>query len=213
LFHVKLDPSSILQGVDPFQRGKLDRYVELLRDRAVPLGLVAEGDRDLLVDRHLVDSLRGLQCLGSGNGVVADMGSGAGLPGVPLAVLRPHRPFVLVDRRRKSAGFLDLVKEELGLTNVQILEQQVQSIRLEADVCLARALAPSDRAWELARALLGPKGHLVYWAGREWRGTRGISDQGVQFEICVQQWFSWQGPLVIMKRPDHIPTKEREDEG
>jgi 16S rRNA (guanine(527)-N(7))-methyltransferase RsmG len=213
LFHVKLDPASILEGIDPVLRGKLAMYVELLRDRAVPMGLVAEGDRDRLEERHLVDSLRALRCLGSGDGVVADLGSGAGLPGVPLAVLRSDRPFALVDRRRKAAGFLDLVTEELGLTNVRVLEQQVEAVRLQADVCLARALAPSEKAWELARTLLRPGGHLVYWAGRRWKSAAGMSDRRVHVEICVRQWFSWQGPLVIMKRPEHIPTKEREDEG
>jgi 16S rRNA (guanine(527)-N(7))-methyltransferase RsmG len=210
LFHVKLDPSAILEAIDSVLKTKLDTYVDLLRDRGISMGLVAEGDRGRLVERHVVDSLRALHCLGSREGVITDLGSGAGLPGVPLAILRPDRPFALIDRRRKAAAFLDLVKENLGLANVQVLEQQVQSVWLEADVCLARALAPSDRAWELARPLLKPDGHLVYWAVAGWNGRSGI-DHGVQVEICVLQWFSWQGPLVIMKRPESIPTKERED--
>lgn len=213
LFHVKLDLTSMVQGIEPLQRDRLARYLELLTNRAILMGLVSEGDRDRLEERHLMDSLRALPCLGSGDGMVADMGSGAGLPGVPLAVLRPDRPFVLIDRRRKAAAFLDLVTEDLGLTNVRVLEQQVQSARLEAAVCLARALAPAERAWELAEPLLGPTGHLVYWAGRGWKGSSGISDPGVELEICVPEWFSWQGPLVIMMRPQHVPTKEREHEG
>jgi 16S rRNA (guanine527-N7)-methyltransferase len=203
----------MVQGADRVQSEKLTRYLGLLASRGVPMGLVAEGDRARLQERHVMDSLRALPCLGSGSGVVVDMGSGAGLPGVPLAVLRPDRPFVLVDRRRKAAGFMDLVMEELGLTNVRVMELQVQALRLEADVCLARALAPPERAWDLARGLLGPSGHLVYWAGRGWEGQSGIGDSGVVLEICVRQWFSWQGPIVIMKRPESTPKKERKHEG
>lgn len=210
---MKLDPPFMVQGADPIQRERLASYLELLASRGVPMGLVAEGDRPRLEERHLMDSLRALPCLGSGKGLVADMGSGAGLPGIPLAILRPDRPFVLIDGRRKAVGFVELVMEALGLTNVRVMERQVQSLRLEADVCLARALAPAGRAWELARGLLGPAGHLVYWAGRGWMGQSGIGDSSVVLEICVRGWFSWQGPLVIMKRPESIPTKERKHEG
>jgi 16S rRNA (guanine527-N7)-methyltransferase len=208
LFHVKLDPPFMVEGPDDAQRARLREYLELLVSRAIPLGLISEGDRDRLEERHLLDSLRALPCLGPGDGVVADMGSGAGLPGVPLAILRPDRPFALIDRRRKAAAFMDLVVDQLGLSNVRVHEREIRSIPLEAQVCLARALSPAEGAWDLARDLLGSGGHLVYWAGRGWRGASGASEEGVELEICVQPLFSWQGPLVIMKRREATPTKE-----
>jgi 16S rRNA (guanine527-N7)-methyltransferase len=208
LFHVKLDSSFMVEGIDEAQRARMSTFLELLADRAIPLGLVSEGDRGRLEERHLLDSLRALPCLGTGDALVADMGSGAGLPGVPLAILRPDRPFALIDRRQKAVAFMDLVVDELGLSNVRVHEGEIRSARLEPEVCLARALAPAEGAWDLARGLLGSNGHLVYWAGRGWRSTSGSYEGGVELEICVRPLFSWEGPLVIMRRPDSTPTKE-----
>jgi 16S rRNA (guanine527-N7)-methyltransferase len=176
------------------------------------MGLVSEGDRDRLEERHVLDSVRALRCLGPGPGLVVDMGSGAGLPGVPLAILRGDRSFVLIDRRRKAAAFMELVVEELALSNVRILEQDLRSVRIQAEVCLARALAPVEGAWGVAERLLEPGGHLVYWAGSGWRKAHGGPREAAKWEICVQPLFSWQGPLVIMKRPEPTPKKESHHE-
>src|SRR5262245_5755702 len=123
MFHVKheawsLSAARVGLSVDPDQAAALGTYEQLLVDRALPLGMVAMGERDQLRERHLLDSLRAASLLGDGPGVVADLGSGAGLPGVPLAIVRPDLVFRLVETRRRRVSFLELVADVLALGNV-----------------------------------------------------------------------------------------------
>src|SRR5688500_10365093 len=127
LFHVKLDPSSILEGLSAAQREAVLRYEALLRDKALPVGLISAGDSAKLGERHIVDSLRGLACLGEEGGPILDLGSGAGLPGVPMAVARPDLDFILVERKSRAAAFLELVVGELSLTNVTVFPRPIES--------------------------------------------------------------------------------------
>jgi 16S rRNA (guanine527-N7)-methyltransferase len=201
VFHVKLDPFLTVETLPAPEQAKIRAYEDLLRTRAAELGLIGSGESRRIRDRHILDSMRGLSCLGIGKGQVVDMGSGGGLPGIPLAIADPTRPITLVDRRRKATAFLELVVEELSLANVRVVFGQLEALQDEADVCLARALAPPEAAWALAARLLGPRGHLVYWAGRGWSPSGPASAAVVVSEICVRPLFSWQGPVVIMRRP------------
>ncbi|OGR07107.1 MAG: 16S rRNA (guanine(527)-N(7))-methyltransferase RsmG [Deltaproteobacteria bacterium RIFOXYB12_FULL_58_9] len=74
---------------------------------------------------HYRDSLEAIQLLP--NGSVVDIGSGAGFPGIPLAIAEPEREVVLVEPRRKRASFLNTVKARLGLANVSVLQTRSES--------------------------------------------------------------------------------------
>ena len=104
--------------LDGDQLERLAAYVDLMREQAIPAGMVAPSDTARLWDRHIVDSLRAVPLL-SGVLELADLGSGAGLPGVPLAVALPRLRVALIEQRRQRVGFLELVVERLGLPNVR----------------------------------------------------------------------------------------------
>lgn len=213
MFHVKLDSFFMVEGVNDQQRTRLEAYAGLLRTRAIPLGLVSATDEHRLMERHIADSLRGAACLQPNARRVVDLGSGAGLPGIPLAVAEPDRALLLVERKARAVAFLELVVEELDLANVRVIPRPIESLEVEeADACLARALAPLRRAWGLAASILAPTGCLVYWAGRGWSEPRPEEIPSAGWEICVRPWFSWQGPVVIMKRLPSPPAEERNDE-
>lgn len=181
----------------------LSRFEGLLGTRAVALGAVAPGDRARIRERHVADSLRALTCVGSTDRLLVDLGSGAGLPGVPLAIALPDRRFVLIESRRRRGAFLEFVADELALANVSVVVGRVQDLALEADLCLARAFAPQLASWRAAERLLRPGGRLVYFAGASWRDELAGSElehAGVAAEICAPKQFNWQGPLVIMGR-------------
>ena len=111
MFHVKLD-GGLGRALSPDAVSRLRAFHGVLEERAVPLGAISVGDRERLWERHIGDSLRAISCLGWDDRVVADLGSGAGLPGIPLAIAQPHRRYVLIERNQKRAGFLGLLVEE-----------------------------------------------------------------------------------------------------
>jgi len=179
----------------------LGAYVQLLQARAVPMGLIGVRDRDKVWVRHIEDSLRAVPCVPPDARSVADIGSGAGLPGIPLAVAMPERAFVLLESRQRRAAFLELVVEELGLPNIEVHCGPAESARVHADLCLARALARPVAAWGLASRLLEDGGSLLYWAGRTWgeRDVADLAERGVDAKIQLEGMFPWQGPLVMMR--------------
>ena len=166
----------------------LARYEELVRAWSPQLNLVAAADLPRLRERHIDDSLRLAPLLDElPDGPCVDVGSGAGLPGVPLAIARPAREWRLLEPRRKRAAFLEEVVRELGL-DAEVLtisaEQAAHDPRLRARHALAvgRALAEPSDALARLRPLVGPDGVAAVFLGRgaelpagseEWR--RGIA--------------------------------------
>lgn len=128
--------------------------------------------------RHWADSLAGLVTLESAvpslGREVFDVGSGAGFPGVPAALLWPSREIVLVEAARKRASFLQLLARDLGLTNVRVENSRQEDLAPgSADAVMTRATLPWEQVPRLL-TLLRPGGWLAAWAaeepsGREWQ--------------------------------------------
>lgn len=187
--------------MSPSQLDLLRAYEAILHEQGLPLGVVSKGDRDRLWDRHILDSLRPVACIPTG-ATVADLGSGGGLPGIPLAILRPDVVCHLVEARSRRASFLEMVVEALPLPNVRVLPARVERADLTVEVCLARALAPPETVWELASALLTDRGMLLYWAGRSWNAgnVQALAAVGVGTEVCAPPSVEGQGSVVKMAR-------------
>jgi 16S rRNA (guanine527-N7)-methyltransferase len=143
---------------------RLVRYAELLERWSGAHNLVSWSSREELVERHLVDALAARALLGE-HGRLLDVGSGAGLPGIPLLAVRPGWRGVLLEPRQKRWAFLRLVVRELDL--------QAQAMRLRYQEYLC-AEGPFDVV--TARAL-GGYGELLGWARNR------LSDGG-----CVLLW-------------------------
>lgn len=177
---------------------KLERYEGLLADRALGLGLIARSDAGRIHERHVIDSLRAAPIPQAGE-TVYDLGSGAGLPGVPVALARPDVAVGLIESRVRRAAFLELVQQELALENVTVIGARAEDLGERADVCLARAFAPLPGAWAVARELLGPAGRLVYFASREPR-PEDIPAGAVLQAVVHTPVLESSGPLVIIAR-------------
>lgn len=209
MFHVKLEDlrsHATVQGLDATQLEQLVRYEALLREWTAPLGLVAPGDVGSLMERHVLDSLRAVPCIPPSAVDLADLGSGAGLPGLPLAIAVRRLSVRLVERSQRRAAFLEIAVERLGLADrVRVLVATAEQVTESFDVCVARALAGPDEVWRLAFPLLRADGRVVYFAGRDWRhppqsdppGSRGGP---YRVEICDSGRFHHEGPVVIMQR-------------
>jgi 16S rRNA (guanine527-N7)-methyltransferase len=199
MFHVKHEPWGPAAGVelDDHQIGQLDRFEELLSGRAVPLGMIAESDLPRLAERHILDALRGAPLLPPYVRSVCDLGTGAGLPGIPVAIARPDALVTLAETRRNRAAFLELVVEQLELTNANVHVGRVEDLPdASYDACLARAFAPLDRTWRVARRLLRHPGALLFWAGRGLElGAETPPDAHVTVSTSS---LADAGPIVIM---------------
>ncbi|HEU4618872.1 MAG TPA: 16S rRNA (guanine(527)-N(7))-methyltransferase RsmG [Gammaproteobacteria bacterium] len=128
---------------------------------------------DELVGRHLVESLS-LAPLLRGHRIV-DVGTGAGLPGIPLAIVEPERTFVLVESRAKRIRFLRHAVGTLALANVEVRHARIEDLRGETpfDTVLARAVAPPAELIRMTGHLMAPGTLLVLLTAArleaEWR--------------------------------------------
>lgn len=147
----------------------LERYIEELELWNPRYGLVnAEGD-DLVI-RHILDSLAGVKTMqGLAPAIVADIGSGAGLPGIPLAVMLPHIRFHLVERSGKRTGFLRNIILTLGLSNVSVIEETMEKLTDRYDVVTFRGFSPfqNDLMKYLKKILCEEKGTVLAYKGRK----------------------------------------------
>ncbi|HEY3503289.1 MAG TPA: 16S rRNA (guanine(527)-N(7))-methyltransferase RsmG [Actinocatenispora sp.] len=144
-----------------------ERYVELLATEGMVRGLVGPRETPRLWDRHLLNCAVLGELLPEGT-VVADVGSGAGLPGIVLGVARPDLRVVLIESLARRITFLDEVVDELGLTQVSVVRGRAEELvgRLTpVDVVTARAVAPLDRLARWCLPLLPAGGRLLAMKG------------------------------------------------
>jgi 16S rRNA (guanine527-N7)-methyltransferase len=148
--------------------GKAQRYVELLASDGVTRGLIGPRETSRLWDRHLVNCAL-VADLVPERGELVDIGSGAGLPGIVLAMLRPSLHVVLLEPLLRRAVFLQECVSALDLPNATVVRARAEekaAARISADVATARAVAPLDRLVGWAAGLLRPGGQLLAIKGQ-----------------------------------------------
>jgi 16S rRNA (guanine527-N7)-methyltransferase len=152
---------------------RLAAYAALVRSYGRDLDLVATGDLDRFEARHIEDSLRALEVVRSApEGPCADLGSGAGLPGIPLAIADPSRLWRLIEPRRRRAAFLEEAVRALGIRAEVVVATATEA---GEDAALAhahafvaaRALAPPDVAFRMLAPLVAPGGTSLVFIGAE----------------------------------------------
>ena len=139
-------------------------YLRILARWSGKLNLVSAVDQGAVWDRHLVPSLRlRATLLGVRHESVVDLGSGAGFPGIPLAITSPTSRFTLVESRRRRASFLRAAIRELSLKNAEVVNERIEEWRPKsrADVVLARAVADPERVATLVAHVLASDGFLL----------------------------------------------------
>jgi 16S rRNA (guanine527-N7)-methyltransferase len=160
----------ILGTEHPALSSLLSRYADEIELFNSAYGLVKVSTRDDLIVRHILDSLAPLPLLlaATTSLIFADVGSGAGLPGIPLAAAMPSAAWTLVERMGKRAAFLRNAAAVLGLSNVTVLEQQAETLPAAAfDVITCRAYSPVTPALlKTLRRPLKPAGTLALYKAR-----------------------------------------------
>lgn len=150
-------PANVEAALSAPAKRKLREFEALIRKWNRYCGLVSKGDLRRLRERHIWDSLALLPWC---QGRLLDLGTGAGLPGVPLAIARPETPVLLVERSERKSRFLRQVLIELELRNVELAVADAATYQAEEpfDTVVARALAPPPAAWQLMRRFLAADG-------------------------------------------------------
>lgn len=149
---------------------KLLSFLELLRHWNRTINLTAVREIDDMVAAHLLDSLAIRPWLAGER--ILDVGSGAGLPGIPLAIVEPHRSFVLLDSAAKRCRFLTQAVVELGLANVRVENRRVEDYLVSSDegpsfsTITARAFSSLDKFVAAAGHLLDDQGSLLAMKGK-----------------------------------------------
>ena len=145
----------------------LVRYTRLLREWNTRLNLVSRRDTDRILTYHVIDSLA-VQRLIPPGARVCDIGTGAGLPGIPVVLVRPDVKMFLIESSQKKSRFLQTAVAELGLGNAEVLNERAESLPgLECDVILSRLAGPLRDVIEYARPHRKPKGTIVLYKTRD----------------------------------------------
>lgn len=143
----------------------INRYVDILRSTAVDWGLLGPREAERLWDRHILNSAA-LSGLIAADIAVADVGSGAGLPGIPLAILRPDLRVTLIEPLLRRSTFLTQTVEELQISDrVEVVRSRAEDHRQNYHIVVARALAPLDRLIGWCNPLRAPDGVILALKG------------------------------------------------
>ncbi|MFL2847538.1 MAG: 16S rRNA (guanine(527)-N(7))-methyltransferase RsmG [Coraliomargaritaceae bacterium] len=150
----------------------LERWAELLREWNAKINLISRKDIDALEERHLVHCLAITNALNLMNRArVLDVGTGGGLPGLPMAICYPQAKFTLVDSIAKKVGVVQSITDELGLENVEAKQIRAETLKRKYDFVTGRAVKnlPEFLSWIQNNLQKGSKHSLdngvIYWKG------------------------------------------------
>ena len=140
------------------------RYSELLARDSEKLGLLGPRELDKLWSRHILNSAVVAELIADGDRV-ADIGSGAGLPGLPVAIARPHCQVTLIEPMERRSDWLKVVAKELGLNNVRVFRARGEDLDPQFDVVMARAVAALPKLIRFSVPSVLPGGRLLALKG------------------------------------------------
>ncbi len=183
------------------------KYVEALARDSDLLGLLGPRELGKIWSRHILNSAVVAELIQPGS-KVADVGSGAGLPGLPMAIVLESAQFVLIEPMERRANWLADVIDDLGLTNARVLNQRAEEVReLDFDVVTARAVSALDKLLRICTPLLKPGGSVLALKGS--KAAQEIADaeklrkklgiKSFEIVVCGDQFLPEPTSVVITK--------------
>lgn len=160
--------NELIQSVEQ----KMEKYINEIILFNSAYNLTNTSDHDELIIRHILDSYSAVtyikSLVPSENAIIADIGSGGGLPGIPLAAIFPEHNFVLVERMAKRCAFLENCAAILGLKNVQVQNLEAEKVQPElSDLTVFRAFRPlDDKMTKTLLALTKTGGYLAAYKAK-----------------------------------------------
>lgn len=174
-------------ALEPGEQARFAEYLDRLLEANTRFNLTAIRGSDEAWMRHVADALTLLPVIASlGAGRVIDVGSGGGVPGIPLAIAMPDVLFTLVEATGKKARFLEETAAALGLENVAVVNARAEDVgrdrehhREQHDVVVARAVGPLPVLLELTIPLVREGGHLLAIKGERAAAEIGASKEAL----------------------------------
>ncbi|MDQ3440078.1 MAG: 16S rRNA (guanine(527)-N(7))-methyltransferase RsmG [Planctomycetota bacterium] len=156
--------------LSPEQHAQLSRYLDLLFEANARMNLTRITDRSAAELQHVADALTLLPYLPPDAHRLTDVGSGGGVPGIPLAIARPDATVLLIESTKKKASFLKSAAASLGLANVLVSDLRAEDVgqgasRESFDVAIARAVATMDWLAEWCLPLVKKGGSMLAMKG------------------------------------------------
>jgi 16S rRNA (guanine527-N7)-methyltransferase len=195
------EPRSVALQAFRLDSETIQTYADILRGRAVEWGLLGPREADRVWDRHILNSAALSELIPNGSTLV-DVGSGAGLPGIPLAILRQDLTVTLLEPLLRRSTFLADVIDELRLSpRVRVVRERAEDHEGRYDVVVARAVAPLDGLIRWCDPLRRPGGVLLALKGESAeaqieQAAKVLRARGLQAEL-----------VVAMVHPDAEPAR------
>ena len=183
-----------LERVDAHTASKFEQYVSLILRWNARLNLTALRTEDAILFRHLTESIACARALPEGMKTLLDFGSGAGLPGIPIALCRPDIAVTLAESQGKKAAFLQEAVRQLGIA-VKVHADRAETIQDTFDCVVMRAVDRMPKAVVLAANLVGPGGWLALMTT--------TADLPKLQEACGPN-FQWYGAIPLPNSMDRI---------
>lgn len=145
----------------------VERFADRLRDEGELRGLIGPREVPRIWDRHILNSAAVVPFLPE-QGLIADVGSGAGLPGIVIAAMRPEASVYLIEPMERRCAWLTEVATDLGLENVEVKRGRAEEYHgaFECDAVTSRAVAALDKLVRLSLPLVRPGGEMIVLKGR-----------------------------------------------
>jgi 16S rRNA (guanine527-N7)-methyltransferase len=200
--------------------GATVRYAQILAGAGVERGLIGPREADRLWDRHLLNSVALAELLEPGDRI-ADIGSGAGLPGIPLALARPDLRVTLIEPLLRRTDFLREVVDDLGVDITVVRgraeEQAVRQQVGEMDAVVSRAVASLDRLTRWSMPLLRPGGRMLALKGQRAaaeidehrRGMESLGAVDARVVTCGGGYLNPPATVVSARRGKSTPADRR----
>jgi 16S rRNA (guanine527-N7)-methyltransferase len=192
----RIDDDEIVSNLSPYgcapsaaQCATIRSYIELLLRWNQRISLTTVTDPLEVLKFHIGESVEAIRAAGIANGRLADIGSGAGLPGIPLALFAPKLHVTLVESNVKKAAFLSEIQRSLSPTNVSVVRGRFAELEASSgsvDFITARALGNYDDLLAWAMEALDSSGRIILWLG--------VDDAS---KISLARGWEWQPPHKI----------------
>ena len=205
------------------QQEKISIYCEKILEWNEKINLTAIKDREMFRVKHIEDSLSCIQLPEYANAKrVADLGTGAGFPGIPLAIASPEKNFVLIDSLRKRLKIIDELCEELDIKNVMTVHERAEELgndkdhREKYDVCVSRAVARLNILVEWGLPLVKPNGAMIAFKGLKAEEEAEEAKKAIKilggrldriYEYSLENEEAQSRSLLIIKKENNTPKK------